>query len=947
MALLQMSISGGMFILAVLAVRAAALHRLPKQTFSLLWKIALLRLLVPITVTSVLCIYPLLQRSGLVPAMISDSTPDSAFPGILFTGPDMTEDAAGVLTDTSAKDTRAKGYPDRRQMTEGQSSAAGQKSTAGQTGTFGQANTKGHQDSFPETGGIDGSAKIPAFLPVIWGLGAAVMALGFFLAYQRSLREFRTSLPVSDELILRWLKEHPLKRKLSVRYSDRIVSPLTYGVLRPVILLPKKAGWDSEEQLSYILLHEYVHVRRFDAAFKLLFALALCVHWFNPAVWLMYLLFGRDAELACDEQVVRISGDASSYARTLISMEALKSGLSPFCGFNENPLKERITGIMKTKKATLAASLTAATVILIVTAVFATSGRRASTPENDGLSGESSFSETVSHAVDDEPSSEPSGKQAGVSTPVQTSSILSEEDARMLRTLEFDGYMQMSVAEFRERFLTQTDTPEYQELLKRLSKNSDFRLQSYSEEDPDAVFYVNVVENLTGDDWDFRSYERTIASSFFEEEETTMFQYTFTLAITDPELLTVEAYGQARIDYHTVMDGFFSSVRSDSAPPYPDAETIQKHLDLLKEELESRQTKGLTMSAEYSLSSEQGFFTGMAVSEDAQLTEEWKKQIRAQYEQELAVFRPYGLSWQCLNDGELKMFFEGKEVRGIFDPEQGTWISAHTGNSAYSDDAIDLYTVYENGNFQGLRPATKEESALWDEIRASQRPMKGSEEAGESGESLGETDPFGQNSRLSSPGTKSDYESLLALKTPGYEKLPLYLFNSTLLEWANENFGRMERISEDISRNEYPVTLTEEEQAFLEQTVFFSGKENAADIQSNYTKLYDRAPIFQETLPAKNLGSEDQGMAVCELYYEFSWRIPDRRACTVGERNRIIGNRIREVRDALEETDTEELLQMTEKELCARLATIADQGSSELLTITLGDTAFEKMDERE
>ena len=82
MALLQMSISGGMFILAVLAVRAAALHRLPKQTFSLLWKIALLRLLVPITVTSVLCIYPLLQRSGLVPAMISDSTPDSAFPGL-------------------------------------------------------------------------------------------------------------------------------------------------------------------------------------------------------------------------------------------------------------------------------------------------------------------------------------------------------------------------------------------------------------------------------------------------------------------------------------------------------------------------------------------------------------------------------------------------------------------------------------------------------------------------------------------------------------------------------------------------------------------------------------------------------------------------------------------------------------------------------------------------
>lgn len=242
-------------------------------------------------------------------------------------------------------------------------------------------------------------------------------------------------------------------------------------MLRPVILLPKKAGWDSEEQLSYILLHEYVHVRRFDAAFKLLFAPALCVHWFSPAVWLMYLLFGRDAELACDEQVVRISGDASSYARTLISMEALKSGLSPFCGFNENPLKERVTGIMKTKKATLAASLTAAAVILIVTAVFATSGR--------------------------------------------TSSPLSDEDARMLRALEFDGYMQMSVAEFRERFLTQTDTPEYQDLLGRLSEHTDLRFLLLSSGDnPDAVFYFDIVENLTGEDWEFRSYERSTATSF-------------------------------------------------------------------------------------------------------------------------------------------------------------------------------------------------------------------------------------------------------------------------------------------------------------------------------------------------------------------------------------------------------------------------------------------------
>ena len=82
--------------------------------------------------------------------------------------------------------------------------------------------------------------------------------------------------------------------------------------------------------LRYVLEHEFVHIRRFDALWKLLLLAAACAHWFNPLVWVMYVLANRDLELSCDETVVRRFGGArASYARVLIGMEAEKSGFAP------------------------------------------------------------------------------------------------------------------------------------------------------------------------------------------------------------------------------------------------------------------------------------------------------------------------------------------------------------------------------------------------------------------------------------------------------------------------------------------------------------------------------------------------------------------------------------------------------------------------------------------
>lgn len=128
-----------------------------------------------------------------------------------------------------------------------------------------------------------------------------------------------------------WLRQHPLRRKIAIRQSDRISSPLSFGVLRPVILLPKKTDWTDEEALRYVLEHEFVHIRRFDSVGKLLLIAAACVHWFNPLVWAMYVLANRDLELSCDETVLRrFGGDVrGAYARVLIRMEERRRGVQP------------------------------------------------------------------------------------------------------------------------------------------------------------------------------------------------------------------------------------------------------------------------------------------------------------------------------------------------------------------------------------------------------------------------------------------------------------------------------------------------------------------------------------------------------------------------------------------------------------------------------------------
>lgn len=208
------------------------------------------------------------------------------------------------------------------------------------------------------------------------------------------------SLPVEHEYASRWLENHRLRRRLSIRQSDRISAPLSYGILRPVILLPKTVDWSDENAISYVLEHEYVHIRRFDSILKLALITAACIHWFNPMVWLMYVLANRDIELSCDEAVIRQFGSTtkSAYAMTLIHMAEQKSGFAPFCnGFSKNAIEERIVAIMKIKKKSVLALVVAFCLVVGVSAACATSAKE---PEADSETDLSTINAPVNPASD-------------------------------------------------------------------------------------------------------------------------------------------------------------------------------------------------------------------------------------------------------------------------------------------------------------------------------------------------------------------------------------------------------------------------------------------------------------------------------------------------------------------------------------------------------------------
>lgn len=484
MNLLQMSLSGAILILVTMITRTLLINRLPKKTFLVLWEIVILRLLLPISIPSIFSIYSFINQNAPVYNTFTE------IPATNF-----------IPTNINVR-----------------------------------INTQEI---------IQNDISIWF---IIWSIGTLLCISFFIIVYLHCRSEFQASLPVKNDFINDWLNTHHLKRPITIRQSNKIFAPLTYGIFKPIILMPQNTDWEDKQKLKYILLHEYIHICHYDMIKKLILVLAVCIHWFNPMVWIMYILFNRDIELVCDECVVNESGQnsKSDYALTLISMEENKNSLVPFSNsFSKNAIKERIISIMKIKRSSLFTIITAILLIAFVTTAFATSA----ITKTNKLS------------------------------PIPNTSFSNEEYTKLI-ALQYDGYEKMSISEYREKVLNETDTKEYMELLERFYQDNTLFDMRDINETADFLFYT--LTPLRAEKWQTRSFSGYAITDFPQASDQASIEYQFTLTIIDANNLTVGEYNTARKNMQKDWQSFFNDKT---------VEELQNQQEILKdirEELELR-----------------------------------------------------------------------------------------------------------------------------------------------------------------------------------------------------------------------------------------------------------------------------------------------------------------------------------------------------------------------
>lgn len=296
---LNMSLTASVMIVLVILARLA-LKRAPKIYSYALWSVVLFRLLCPVSLPSPVSLL------GVLDAPVAE--PESRITTVVYFQPEAPFQTVG-------------GTEQEAPMLPTEKSSIG---------AISEAETVFHH-----------TVSWMEVLSMIWLAGAAglyAFGIGNYLRFRRKLR-------------------YAWKVKGNVYLLDHIDTPFAAGILRPRIYLPSDL---PEDQRAYIVAHERCHIRRLDLVTRGLSFAALCLHWFNPLVWLAFVLSGRDMEMSCDEAVIRRLGPniRRAYSQSLLNLAA---GGRMFHGaplaFGEGDTGSRIRNLARWRKPTIGVSI--------------------------------------------------------------------------------------------------------------------------------------------------------------------------------------------------------------------------------------------------------------------------------------------------------------------------------------------------------------------------------------------------------------------------------------------------------------------------------------------------------------------------------------------------------------------------------------------------------------
>ncbi len=397
--IIEMSIAASWLIVAVILLRFI-LSKAPKGFRYILWALVAIRLICPFSVESNLSLVP--DMDSFLMAETPDADVEDAGDG----------ENVGIGGNDIIGDNDSTG--ENNMVTPNQDvTNPGIAPTVPET-TPGMSDTTNVEGIIPSIPDNDSNASVvnpvtpqaeklslTDVLPWIWGMGAVILFIYMIGSYVRLWNRVKISVPIDDKIYI----------------CDDIQSPFIFGVIRPLIYIP---SYIKKEQLPYILAHEKEHLKCMDHLWKPLGFLLLVIHWFNPLVWVAYVLMCRDLELACDERVIRHMNptEKRNYSETLFACSASGHYISACpVAFGEIGIKERIKRVLSYKKPTIWVVVIAVLLCITVSICFMTDPSKAEgAGETESESATESESETESES-DTETESEAETKSESETEP--------------------------------------------------------------------------------------------------------------------------------------------------------------------------------------------------------------------------------------------------------------------------------------------------------------------------------------------------------------------------------------------------------------------------------------------------------------------------------------------------------------------------------------------------
>ncbi len=321
--LLEMSISAS-WLIAVVIVLRLFFKRIPRKIVCCLWALVALRLVCPFSIESRLSLVPEV-RLPIVTNMENNAVGAGDMTGVLLTGNNVNladGTADGVADGTSGREPSDK-INENVSGVESAVDNAVDNMTDSRTDDLSGADAAAHK-----------AVNVLDTASIVWLAGIGVLFVYALTAYIRIRRKTLPSVNIGKNIYL----------------CDDIDTPFILGVFRTKIFIPSSL---SVGERGYVLAHERAHLKRLDNIWKPLGYVILAVYWFNPLVWISYILLCRDIEIACDERVIsdKDTEYKKQYATTLLNCSADRNYVTACpLAFGEVGVKQRIRAVLNYKK---------------------------------------------------------------------------------------------------------------------------------------------------------------------------------------------------------------------------------------------------------------------------------------------------------------------------------------------------------------------------------------------------------------------------------------------------------------------------------------------------------------------------------------------------------------------------------------------------------------------